>query len=176
MTILERLLRHDAWTTRALLDRAAALSDAELDKEFDIAHRSLRRSFRHIIANMECWCDLMTGKAQRDSINAKQSNSIAELTHRLDIVAAELLALGKKVTDEKREDDYFVDYLDNPPTKKTLGAGLVHLATHGMHHRAQCLYIMRLLGMKDLIEGDALSWEQNHRGLENWPLADKPKM
>jgi uncharacterized damage-inducible protein DinB len=37
-----------------------------------------------------------------------------------------------------------------------------------MHHRAQCLYIMRQLGVKDLIEGDALSWECIHLGLKTW--------
>jgi uncharacterized damage-inducible protein DinB len=28
-----------------------------------------------------------------------------------------------------------------------------------MHHRAQLLYMLRLLGVQNLIEGDALSWE-----------------
>jgi len=171
MTILERLLQHDAWTTRALLDRSANLSDEELDREFDIGHKSLRRTFVHIVANMECWCDLMNGRPQRLAARGRSTNTIAELTNRLDVVATELLALGRKVTEEKREDDFFVDYLDNAPTRKPLGAGLVHLATHAMHHRAQCLYLMRLLGVKDLIEGDALGWERAHRGLEKWPAA-----
>ena len=53
MDMTERLLRHDAWTTRLLLHRALDLSDEQLDREFDIGHRSLRRTFVHIIANME---------------------------------------------------------------------------------------------------------------------------
>jgi uncharacterized damage-inducible protein DinB len=167
MTILERLLEHDAWTTRSLLTLSADLSDAALDREFDIGHRSLRRTFVHIIANMECWCDLMTAQPQRPR---SPGNSIAALTERLDIVAGELRALGKNVDAENRQDDFFTDYLDDLPRKKPLGAGLVHLATHGMHHRAQCLYIMRLLGVKNLIEGDAIGWELNHRGLKEWPL------
>jgi len=28
-----------------------------------------------------------------------------------------------------------------------------------MHHRAQLLYMLRKLGVRDLIEGDMLSWE-----------------
>jgi uncharacterized damage-inducible protein DinB len=56
MTILERLLRHDAWTTRTLLQISAALPDAALDQEFDIGHQTLRRTFAHIVSNMECWC------------------------------------------------------------------------------------------------------------------------
>ena len=171
MTILERLLQHDAWTTRALLELSASLPDSALDREFDIGHRSLRRTFAHIIANMECWCDLMIGKPQRSQSHVKPRNTISELTDRLDIVAEQLLALGRKVVEEGREDEFFIDYLQDPPRRKPFGAGLVHLATHGMHHRAQCLYIMRQLGGMKLIEGDAIGWERTHLGLQNWPLA-----
>ena len=171
MTILERLLRHDAWTTRALLARSANLSDALLDREFDIGHRSLRRTFAHIVANMECWCDLMEGKPQRNAPGGCPPATIAGLTGRLDIVAEELLALGGRVAAGNRADEFFVDYLDHPPRRKPLGAGLVHIATHGMHHRAQCLYLMRKLGASHLIEGDALSWELSHLGLDDWPGA-----
>jgi uncharacterized damage-inducible protein DinB len=172
VTVLERLLRHDAWTTRSLLVLSGGLSDAELDREFDIGHRTLRRTFVHIIRNMECWCDLMTGRPQRwSACEVPPRESVPALTDRLDVVADELLQLGKRVATENREEDFFVDYLDQPPRRKPLGAGLVHIATHGMHHRAQCLYIMRQLGVKDLIEGDALSWERMHRNLDAWPGA-----
>lgn len=172
MTILERLLQHDAWTTRELLRRAATLPDAALDEEFDLGHRTLRRTFAHIIGNMECWCDLMTGSPQRTSAPKEEANSISGLLERLDRVAAELLTLGQSVEREGRADDDFVDTLDNPPRRKPLGAGLVHIATHGMHHRAQCLSFLRRLGVPDLPEGDALSWELAHRGLDHFPLAD----
>jgi uncharacterized damage-inducible protein DinB len=168
MTTMERLLRHDAWTTHALLTLSQHLPDADLDRDFDIGHRTLRRTFVHIIANMECWYDLMSAIPQR---SAGPANTISSLLARLDIVADQLLSLGIRVVDEKREDELFTDYLDKPPTRKPLGAALLHVATHGMHHRAQCLYLMRLLGMKNLIEGDALSWEQNHLGLKAWPTA-----
>ncbi|QOV89833.1 DinB family protein [Humisphaera borealis] len=174
MTILERLLHHDAWTTRALLSLSANLSDADLDREFDIGHRTLRRTFSHIVGNMECWFDLMSDRPQRAAATTAPSpDSVAGLLARLDIVADELLSLGRAVSEQGRENADFVDYLDNPPHRKPLGAGLVHLATHGMHHRAQCLYILRRLGVKNLIEGDALSWERQHLGLNEWPVDAK---
>ncbi len=172
MTIVERLLRHDSGTTRSLLLCAQKLSDAQLDREFDIGPRTLRRTFFHIISNMECWCDLMTGKPQRRASRDPASpQSIPALLARLDTVAAELVELGKKVVEEKKDDETFIDYLDNPPKLKPLGAGLVHVATHGMHHRAQCLYMMKQLGLKNLIEGDALSWEREYIGQNKWPGA-----
>ena len=98
-------------------------------------------------------------------------NTLVCLTNRLDFVSEQLLALGKSVVDENREEEPSIDYLDNPPVLKPLGAGLAHVETHGMHHRAQCLYIMRQLGLSNLIEGDAISWEKIHYGMERWPDA-----
>jgi uncharacterized damage-inducible protein DinB len=171
MKTLERLLRHDAWTTRTLVVLSSELSDAELDREFDIGHRTLRRTFVHIIRNMECWCDLMSARPQRwgEDGSAAPAQTISGLKDRIDAVAGQLLELSRSVEEGNREDELFVDYLDQPPTRKSLGGGLVHVATHGMHHRAQCLYIMRRLGVKNLIEGDALGWERIHLGLEGAP-------
>ena len=173
MTTLERLLRHDAWTTRTMLQASSELSDAALDREFDIGHRTLRRTFAHLVSNMECWCDLMCGWPQRSvSHESVRQDTIAGLVKRLEQVSQELLALGLDVATQRREEEVFVDYVAVPHRKKPLGAGFVHIATHGMHHRAQCIYMMRQLGVQNLIEGDALSWERIYRGLETWPEAD----
>ena len=47
----------------------------------------------------------------------------------------------------------------------TLGAALVHVTTHGMHHRAQCLNMLRHLGVPGvsdrLPEIDPLDWQLN---------------
>jgi uncharacterized damage-inducible protein DinB len=57
--LLDRLLAHDAWTTRQLLDHCRALADDQLDRPFDIGHRTVRATFQHIIFNMEAWSALM---------------------------------------------------------------------------------------------------------------------
>ena len=49
-------------------------------------------------------------------------------------------------------------------TRKALGAEpLVHVTTHGMHHRAQCLNMLRHLGVPGvsdrLPEIDPLDWQ-----------------
>ena len=167
MTILEKLIRHDAWTTRLLLTRAADLPDAALDQPFDMGHRTLRRTFQHIVANMECWCDLILARSQRPSAQAPNDNIHILLT-RLDIVAAELAALGESFSSGGRDDDIFTDYLDKPPLQKSVGTALVHLTTHGMHHRAQCLWMMRHLGLQNLPEGDVFSWEIAHAMQPDW--------
>ena len=67
MDLLDRLLGHDAGTTRELLGICARLTEEELDREFDIGHRSVRRTLVHVIRNMEVWTDLMAGGPVRSS-------------------------------------------------------------------------------------------------------------
>ena len=160
MDILDRLLGHDAWTTRQLLLRCRELSEAQLDCEFDLAHRTVRATLLHIIGNMEVWTDLIAAVPLR---NYKAlGRSVDDLLRRLEVVADELKTVAIRLQKEGRLDELWEDYLDNPPTKKTYGGAIVHVITHSMHHRAQLMYMLRRLGVRDLIEGDALSWEGQH--------------
>ena len=59
MDLLDRLLGHDAWTTRQLLLRCRGLTDEQLDRRFDIGHETLRGTLVHIIGNLEVWTDLL---------------------------------------------------------------------------------------------------------------------
>jgi uncharacterized damage-inducible protein DinB len=158
MDLLDRLLGHDAWTTRELLVRCRGLSDEALDREFDVGHRSLRRTFEHTIWNMEVWTDLMAGKPVRERAGA-EGRSVEGMIARLDRVAGEFAAVAKGVRDAGRWDERWVDYPDDPPNEKTYGGAIAHVITHSMHHRAQILYLMRMVGTQNRIEGDVLSWE-----------------
>ena len=53
MDLLDRLLGHDDWTTRQLLLRCRDLTDEQLDREFDIGHRTVRRTLLDVIRNVE---------------------------------------------------------------------------------------------------------------------------
>jgi uncharacterized damage-inducible protein DinB/GNAT superfamily N-acetyltransferase len=118
-----------------------------------------RRTAEHVVWNVECWTDLMRGYEPRHRPDGKQS--IADLTERFEVASVELLEFARKIVAHNRLDDTFVDTLDTPPCAKSFGGAIVHVATHGMHHRAQLLFMLRRLGVEDLPEGDALSWEQS---------------
>jgi uncharacterized damage-inducible protein DinB len=164
MDILDRLLGHDAWTTRELLLRCQGLSDSQLDREFDIGHRTLRETFVHLIWNMEAWTDVLCERPVRQKpAAARQNTSVAGLLRRLDAAAPELETIAKTLDASGRLDDIWLDANVKPPVRRTLGSVIVHLITHSMHHRAHLLWIMRRLGVKDLIEGDVLSWEEAKR-------------
>lgn len=78
MDVLDRLLGHDAWTTRELLLRSLHLTDDELDRDFDIGHRTLRLTFLHIIRNMEVWTDLIAGVSVREDAGRDASGRSIE--------------------------------------------------------------------------------------------------
>jgi uncharacterized damage-inducible protein DinB len=84
--------------------------------------------------------------------------SVSELVNRFDLASSKLRSLAQDVSDRSRFDDCWVDVLDVPPTEKTYAAGIVHLVTHSMHHRAQLLYMLRQLRLPHLPEGDVFSW------------------
>ncbi|WP_013627406.1 DinB family protein [Rubinisphaera brasiliensis] len=158
MDLLDRLLGHDAWATRQLLNIAVELPDEQLDFDCGLGLQTVRRTFEHVIGNLECWTDLMRGQPVR--ARPQSPCSVSLLIQRHEAVTAELMNFARTVVDANRLDDSFIDTLDDPPVRKSLGGGIVHLATHGMHHRAQLYFMFRTLGVTDLPEGDALTWEQ----------------
>ena len=171
MDLLDRLLGHDAWATRQLLSRCQGLADEQLDREFDIGHRTVRGTLAHIIRNVHAWSRLMAGR----SISELPGQSIAELTATFEEATDELASLARGIAQRGAWDDTFLDVLDNPPVKKSFGGGIAHIITHSMHHRAQLLYMLRELGLQRLPEGDVLSWEQQSVSLREVEDSDLAK-
>ena len=83
------------------------------------------------------------------------------LIERLSTVSRDFTHLARKIVREGRYDDCFLDTFDRPPKKKTFGGAIGHVITHNMHHRAQIMYMMEKVGLKNHIEGDLLDWERS---------------
>jgi uncharacterized damage-inducible protein DinB len=156
MDLLDRLLRHDAWTTGQLVKLCLPLSGAQLDRQFDIGHRSLRATLDHIIHNVEVWSSLMAGEQVGRNDPDRTPTGMLK---RLDVAAERLMRIARDVSNREAWDETWIDYLDQPPKAKSFGAGIAHILTHSMHHRAQVLYLLRLSGVPNLPEGNVFSWE-----------------
>ena len=157
MDFLDRMLGHDAWTTRQLLLLAMPLTDADLDREFDIGLRTLRATFRHVIHNTNVWEALMAGDVPRTKVRCPLS--IAEMIVAHDAASTSLAMLARDVAARGAWDELFHDVLVEPPQSFTLGAGIAHVLTHSMHHRGQIIHMMKKLGVENVPEGDVMSWE-----------------
>jgi uncharacterized damage-inducible protein DinB len=160
MDLLDRLLGHDAWTTRHLLERCRELTAAQLQQPFDLGHGSLLETFDHIIGNVEVWTDLMLERPVR---SWPKHPTVESLIARQSVAAEALAQLARSVREANRWDAEWVDVLDKPPQRKTYGGAITHVLTHSHSHRGEVLHMLSRLGVQDLIEGDALGWEQRHR-------------
>lgn len=164
MKMLERLLGHDLASTRELLLICLSLSDEQMDREFDIGWRTLRKTFDHMIFNIEVWTDLMRERPVREEDTRVSSQGLLE---RLEQSYAEFADFAKRIEAEDKLDALWLDVLDHPPALKSYGGAIGHLITHNMHHRAELQHILHRLGVEPVPEGDLMGWDQRMRHPSN---------
>ena len=160
MNMLERFLGHDLATTRELLHLCLDLTDEEMDRDFDAGWRTLRKTFDHMISNIEGWTDLMMERPARAEGGGV---SAAALLERLERSYTEFADFALWIESQGRLDDLWTDVLDDPPVQKSFGGAIGHVITHNMHHRAEVLHMMHRLGMENLPEGDLMGWDRRTR-------------
>jgi uncharacterized damage-inducible protein DinB len=159
MDLLDRLLGHDAWTTRQLLLRSRVLDPADVHRRFDVGHESVYDTLVHMVGNVRTWTDLMTGTPIVRGTSAWVDLSLDDLIARHDTASEDFATLARQIRDEGRLDELWIDTLDNPPTAKSYGGAIAHVITHNTQHRGELLHLLHRLGLPDLLEGDVLSWE-----------------
>lgn len=161
LDLLDRLLEHDAWTTHRILEFAAAVSDEQLDQDFDLGHRTFRATARHMVGNIEVWTDLMAGRPVRQMPAAHQTLPV--LQQRFQLAYSAFAQVARAARDTGRLTETYRDVLDQPPREKSFAGTILHVVTHNHMHRAELLHMLERLGVKGLIEGDVLSWETAHK-------------
>jgi uncharacterized damage-inducible protein DinB len=100
LDLLDRLLEHDAWTTRRVLDLAQTLTDEQLDRDFDIGHRTVRETFQHMIGNIEVWTGLMTARPVHRMPTARLS--FVELRRRFEAAFREFAQVAREMRDTQQ--------------------------------------------------------------------------
>ena len=153
MDLLDRLLEHDHWATAQLLDRSRNLTDAQLDQQFDIGHRTLRETFEHLIVNIAFWTSLMTGQPVDEQ---RVDRSLAALIDRHQRFYATFATLARQFRDEQRLNDTFIDHYD---ARKSFGGTILHVVLHNAEHRTEALHILERLEVPDLPEVDHGLWD-----------------
>ncbi len=159
---IDRLLRHNAWATALLADRCRALSPQQFARRFEIGPGALQGTLLHIVGAMRRWADRIGNRAVRPSVDDKvNAPTPDEIIAILDETAADLAEVVGCVVDEDRLDEIMELRIRgwDEPLRFTRGTAIIHVLTHGVHHRAQALNILRRLGVEDLPEIDAIEWE-----------------
>ena len=98
--------------------------------------------------------DMLPGKTPRSRIESEG-----------DMTAAQFLAMYETVSSEfevAARTGSFDDIINGERGDKSYsfsrGAILTHVTTHGMHHRAQCMNILRTLGVDPLPPSSVMEW------------------
>jgi uncharacterized damage-inducible protein DinB len=159
MDVIDFLLNHDYWATEQLLQASNGLTDAQLDQEFDIGHRTLRETFGHMIFNISFWNALLTGQPDEEGYSADiqpDDRSLAALTDYHKRVHAAFAETARRLRDEGRLGETFADHYN---VRKSFGGTIVMLVGHNTEHRTEVLHILQRLGVPDLPEVDAGAWD-----------------
>ena len=165
---LDILLRHDAYATREVLRACSGLTDEQWHRRFEIGPGSLHDALTHVVGAMLRWADRIDGPPTelRPSIEGIARRTPAELLALLDAAESGLAASADRARARGLGTEFEVT-LAGKTHRFTLGAALVHVTTHGMHHRAQCLNMLRHLGVPGisdrLPEIDPLDWQLQAR-------------
>jgi AraC family transcriptional regulator len=166
MDLTDRLIEHDAWMTRRLLERARELTEAQLDfplgifkapLPFDPSEDTLRAALARMIFTKEVWVAAVLTRR----LPEQDDNSLDGLLRRLDSAFAEFASIVRSVRDENRWDENFVDGLCTPPETFTFGSMISHVITFSAYRRQIALKIMESLGLTDLGYGDPIEWERS---------------
>lgn len=149
---LDVLLAHDRWATEQLLAACGALSDEQLDRPFPMGQGSLRRTLVHLLDVIDAWDAAISGRAE--SPVGGERPSVAALTEAHGRVYDALAATCRA----GRADETLRLSRGGRTMSAPRGAVLTHVLTHGTHHRAQALNMLRQLGVGPLPQSSVLQW------------------
>jgi uncharacterized damage-inducible protein DinB len=176
------MLAHDAWATRSLLTLCRKLSYEQFHQHFDIGLGTLHENITHIISATRRWTDRLAGREPRPMLHVVKEyphlsgeakpRTPDELLMLHDEAASDLFALAQIMRAGDQHATALARTLsldwpgDDGKTKRytfTRAAVLVHICTHAMHHRAQCMNMLRHLnipGLSDkLPDLSAVDWQ-----------------
>lgn len=166
---LDILLAHDDWGTRQVLGLCRNLSPEQFQRSFPIGpgqKGGLAATLTHIIGAKRRWADRILERTLRPALESAHADgrgrTVAELSALLDEAHADLAAA---LSDARRRglDTRFSMTFGDKKYTFTRGAALTHVLTHGHWHRAQCLNMLRHLGVPGISDKlpdlDVVDWQ-----------------
>jgi uncharacterized damage-inducible protein DinB len=154
---LEILLAHDQWATRQILEACSRLTSEQFHQRFDIGPGSLHDTNRHILGAIQTWIYTLRQMELGPRVDQdSERRTPVELLSLLESITSELSAEAHRlplneIVSRTREGKTY---------QFTRAAVLMHVLTHGTHHRAQCLNMLRHLGVKPLPPSSVAEWSR----------------
>ncbi len=161
MDLVVEMVEHHVWLVGQLVDRAALLSEEQLDQPLSgsvdgIDGESLRWALSRLVGQMGMWCAAMEDGEYDFAVEHQES--VASMRRRLEVTGPPFVDQVREVADEARFDETFVDAFSPQPVVLTYGAMVAHVLSFGAHHRLLAVSKLRELGITDLGYGDPKAW------------------
>ncbi len=150
---VEILVSQNRWANEHLIEACRGLAPEQFHQTFEMGLGSLHNSIVHIVATMRGWGDLLAGREQRPRLEG-ENFSLNAIAEKHDEVSTdfESWALSRPV------DEIVTGERGGTRFSFHRGGVITHVTTHGMHHRAQCLNMLRHLGVDPLPPSSVVEW------------------
>jgi AraC family transcriptional regulator len=162
--LTERMVEHDIWLTRRMLEAAESLED-RLDEPFAVEPNaphafpsekpSVREMLDRLILSKEVWTAALAGLDWPQ----ERGMRLPELRGRFESSAEEWRKVVRDARDRGAWDTAFVDVTCEPPQSFTYGGMVAHVLTWSAHRRHVLIGALNALGA-EVGSGDPLEWEQ----------------
>ena len=153
------LLDFEDWATGCMFDACDPLTDEQIDREFEIGIGTLRKTLMHNISAMVGWTGVMNGSTPDFSPDFGGENPSIDRLRRVHADAMKGFRTALKsgpwstiLEPERKGTSY----------RFTRGGIMTHVVTHSMHHRAQCLNMIRRLGVDTQPQSSVFQWMLAH--------------
>jgi AraC family transcriptional regulator len=152
MDPLTRMVEHHIWLTGEMIERAARLTDDQLDAPVGFSAyedgKTLRRLLSRLVGQLDLWNRAIADQPYDFSV--EQHEDVAAMRERFAEVAPRFLAQVHDVVTSGRLEETFVNALREPVKVYTYGAMIEHVLTFAAHNRTLVILTLKKAGIGDL--------------------------
>ena len=145
---IQELFRFDDWGNRKVLELAAPLPDALLDRPFEMGSGSLRKTLQHMHGAAAIWLDRWKGIHPAQFPPSDATAGMSALAESIRRTAEQRDAFVAGFDDAKLAAELTFANLKGERHTRRFVDLMLHVVNHGVHHRAQAANMLRHLGVK----------------------------
>lgn len=161
MTFVTGLVDHHVTLLGQLLDRAATLTDEQLDAPIQLSvdgiddEPTIRSLLARLVGQLDMWIAAMASQAY--DFDSERGASITSLRTRLDHAGRAFTSYVREVSEHDRFDETYVDATSGNPYVFTAAGMIAHVLTYAAHRRTLVVGALSSAGAPEL-DDDPLSY------------------
>jgi AraC family transcriptional regulator len=162
MDLIIKMVEHHVWLVGDLIDRAAKVDAAELDRPIDVPNAgidddpTIRQLLSRLVGQMDMWNRVIHD--QDYDWKVEEHEDLRDMGRRLDQQGNEFLDEVRTVVAQGRLDDTFIDAHCTPPEVYTYGGLIAHVLTFAAFRRTLVIGALERAGVQGMAYGDPRKW------------------